>query len=88
MADEEYMLTTFDNEYNPFTHYKEWHARDLSLGHDTSGLLARIALTSSELSFKDQSLSIEEAMNLILDNDVEGIYRKITASETPKVIRK
>ncbi len=42
-----WLLTTTDNPYNPFTQWLRWYYQDLRLGHDTSGLLARLS-TSSE----------------------------------------
>lgn len=43
-----YLLTTTDNPYNPFTQWLQWYYTDIRLGHDTPGLLARLA-TSSEV---------------------------------------
>ncbi len=48
--DEEYMLTTEDNPYNPFTNFDEWYAFDTQKGYNTCGYLARVSFTSSELS--------------------------------------
>jgi hypothetical protein len=44
----EYLLTTVDNPYNPFTEWTQWYYQDIRLGHDTAGLLARFS-TSSEI---------------------------------------
>lgn len=83
---EEYMLTTFDNPFNPFTDYKAWYSYDLMLGHNTAGLLGRMVISSNDLSDSDQRSDVEDAMNRILKEDVLGIYRKITASEKPIVL--
>lgn len=38
-----FLLTTVDNPYSPFDSFTQWYMEDLRLGHDTCGLLARIA---------------------------------------------
>ena len=73
---DEYMLTTIDNPYNPFTHWDEWYTYDEASGYHTSGLLARVAITSDELSETDQNLSISYAIDEIIKENILGIYTK------------
>jgi len=73
---DEYMLTTIDNPYNPFTHWDEWFAYDELAGYNTSGLLARIAVTSHELSETDQNIAISNAIDEIVRENYLGIYTK------------
>ena len=49
----EFMLSTIDNPFNPFTDYDSWYSYDLEKGYDSCGLLARIAKISDELTDKD-----------------------------------
>ena len=72
----DYMLTTIDNPYDPFTHYDEWLAYDEERGYFTPALLARVAYTSHELSEKDNDLAIDLAINEIVMRDVSGMYIK------------
>ena len=72
------MLTTADNPYNPFDNYDEWYAFDFQMGYHTPEYLARVVVTSSELSESDQALAIEEAIDSILTTNVLGIYRKVS----------
>lgn len=72
------MLTTVDNPYNPFTHFDEWYAFDMSAGYFSSALLARVVKTSDDLSEADQSLAIEQAIEEIVRENVLGIYRKVS----------
>lgn len=72
------MLTTIDNPYNPFTQFNDWFRFDTSKGYNSSQLLARIAKTSIELSFEENDLEIEEAIDTILKEDVTGIYIAVT----------
>ena len=71
------MLTTEDNPYNPHTHYDEWYAWDVRAGYNTCALLARVAVTSDELSEADQELAIETAMNEIISENIFGNYKKV-----------
>ncbi len=80
---EEHMLTTVDNPFNPFTQYDEWNAWDQTKGYHTSSFLARIVLTSDDLSEADESLAIEEAIDEIVEENVLGLYRKVTATGLP-----
>ena len=71
------MLTTVDNPYNPFTEWNEWLQFDLAMGYDTSGYLARVTITSDELSEADQDWAIEDAIDEIVRENVLGIYKKV-----------
>ena len=72
------MLTTTDNPYDPFDDYDEWYAYDNSKGYNTPGLLARITITSDELSEPDQYLAIDQAIDEIVSENVSGIYKKVS----------
>jgi hypothetical protein len=73
----EHMLTTVDNPYDPFTQFDEWYRYDLAAGYDSTGLLARIVVTSDSLSEGDQSLAIEQAIDEIVRENVSGVHRKV-----------
>ena len=72
------MLTTTDNPHNPFTAYDEWYAFDRAAGYHTPSFLARIVVSSDDLSEADQSLAIETAIDEIIQENVLGIYRKVS----------
>lgn len=73
---EEYMLTTSDNPFDPFTQFDEWYAFDVSHGYNTCAYLARVLVTSDELSEEDQELALDTAINAILELNVTGNYVK------------
>lgn len=73
---DEYMLTTSDNPFNPYTQWDEWYAFDVSAGYHTSAYLARIVRSSDELSESDQSLAIKDAIDEVLEFNVTGNYVK------------
>lgn len=77
----EYMLTTIDNPYDPFTQFDDWYAFDEAHGYCTCSYLARIAKTSDELSEKDQELAINSAIDEIVDLNILGIYKKVSRNK-------
>lgn len=76
-----HMLTTIDNPYNPFTDYDEWYAFDLNAGYHTPGMLARVIITSRDMSDADQDQAYEDAIEEILQFNVLGLYRKVSGDE-------
>ncbi len=75
------MLTTIDNPYNPFTHYDDWEAFDLDMGYHSAGLVARIAVTSPDLSDVDEQQAIESAIDEIVALNISGKHKKVTMTE-------
>ena len=82
---QKHMLTTMDNPYNPFTHFDEWYAFDEGAGYHSSGLLARFARTSEELSDADRALAIETAIEEIISENIPGNYRKVSQDSEENV---
>lgn len=77
----EYMLTTVDNPYDPFTQWDEWFSWDQSAGYHTPGLLARVARTSDDLSEADEYLAVQQAIDEVVQENVLGVLRKVKAGE-------
>jgi len=75
---EEYMLTTVDNPFDPFTRFDEWLAFDIRKGYNTSGMLDRIATSSNDLSEPDQALAIQNAIDEIVKENVLGKWIKVS----------
>jgi len=78
---EEYMLTTIDNPFSPFTQWDEWRAWDEDAGYYTPAYLARIAKSSDELSDVDQGIAIDNAIDEIIKENLLDVYRKVTKSD-------
>lgn len=76
--DVETMLTTVDNPFDPFTQWDEWYAYDALLGYHTPSLLARLTVTSDELSEADQSAAIDYAIDEIVEINASGVHKKVT----------
>ena len=68
----EYMLTTIDNPFDPFTQFEEWFNYDESKGYCTCSYLARVAKTSE---FLPEDMNIEE-INRAMDEivSINGEY--------------
>lgn len=73
------MLTTVDNPFDPFLQYDAWYQYDtVVLGYNTSSFLARILVTSLELSEEDQDIAIETAIDEVVKENVLGVYRRVS----------
>lgn len=79
---EVHMLTTVDNPYDPFTNFDEWNACDMRLGYNTMAFLARVVVTSHELSDADQEVAIELAVQEIAKENVSGVHRMVKRGDT------
>jgi hypothetical protein len=74
-----HMLTTVDNPYNPFIQFDEWLQYDERSGYYTTQYLARLTISSGDLSDADQSNAIEYAIDEAIRENINGMYRKIEA---------
>lgn len=77
----EYMLTTVDNPFDPFTQWDEWYVWDQNAGYCTPGLLARLAYFSDEISEADQYHAIQHAIDEIVRENVLGVHKKVKRGE-------
>lgn len=80
---DDFMLTTFDNPFNPFTDFEIWWKFDLLLGHDCCGLLARTSRTSEIFGDDVNDKLINEAMDQIVERD-PFLYKKVKRSDYQK----
>ena len=76
------MITTIDNPFDPRSEFDEWYAYDCARARqkntpDSCSLLARIAITSPQLSDELNEKIIEDAIDDIIKYDPEGKYKKI-----------
>lgn len=77
MSTNQTMLSTTDNPYNPFVQFDEWQAFDEQQGYYTCAYLARIVVTSDELSEEEQQADTERAIDEIVALNLTGNYIKI-----------
>jgi hypothetical protein len=72
-----FMLTTFDNPYDPFEDFTSWMLFDKEKGYDSSERLMRIANLSDDMTQKEVDDEIERAINEIIKYDFTNNYKKI-----------
>lgn len=78
--DDEFMLTTIDNPWSPFTHYEEWKKYDLMCGHntyETLAVLGNFGLHFKELSSEDFSKLVDATIDRLIDTDPSGKWIKV-----------
>lgn len=73
-----YMLTTFDNPFNPFDDFTSWFLYDVEQGYNTCSKLDRIANITSDMTQKEYDEETERAIDEIIMHDFLNIYRKVT----------
>ena len=81
-----YMLTTFDNPFNPFVDFRKWYMFDCEKHYNTSSRVARLADINSEMTQKELDEAENVAMNFIIKHDLQGIYFKGTQEQIQKWI--
>lgn len=80
---QEAMLTTIDNEWDPFENFSEWYSRDLELARQqnrrsASGYLAIIAANSDDVSDNEFNQVMNDAIDEIVELDLSGTFKKVT----------
>jgi len=73
----QHMLTTVDNPYDPVTQFDKWDAWDQANGYHSMSFLARVVITSDELSEADQELALEQGIEEIVRENVTGMYKMV-----------
>lgn len=77
----EFMLTTFDNPYNPFEEFTSWNLFDIGKGYNTSSMLARIVKLSDDMTQQEEQTEINRAIDEIIKYDFLNIYKKVTRKD-------
>ncbi len=75
-------LTTFDNPYDPYEQFDQWYQYDMDHGYNSSGLLMRLAETSSQFTDNENAYEIEKAIDKIIAADPLNIYKKLKLTVT------
>lgn len=88
----EAMLSTIDNEWNPFDNFSEWYSRDLVLARQQNrrsccGYLAIIAACSDDVSDNEFNQIMNDAIDEIVELDLSGTFIKITRDPAPEEVK-
>ena len=71
------MLTTFDNPFDPFEQFTSWFMFDVEKGYNSCSYLARIAKLTDDMTDQEVSDEIERAIDEIIQYDFTNIYKKV-----------
>ena len=74
--DNEFMLTTVDNPYNPFEQFTLWNLFDKENGYNTCERLARVMNISDDMTQKEEDEEYNRAADEIIKYDFLDIYKK------------
>ena len=77
MDENNVMLTTLDNPYNPFDEFDLWFMYDIEKGY----YLARIVKISDDMTQKEENEAIERAIDEIILYNPLNIYKKVRKNE-------
>lgn len=76
------MLTTVDNPFNPSTEWEDWLKFDEQHRYFTNDFLARIAITSTDMSPVDYKMAVNDAILQIIENPFfSGMYRAVIVED-------
>ena len=68
---DDFMITTFDNPYNPFKQFDLWFLYDIEKGYNTCGKLDRLTNISDDMSQKEINDEIDRAMDKLININPE-----------------
>lgn len=77
MDENNVMLTTLDNPYNPFDEFDLWFMYDIEKGYYSCNYLARIVKISDDMTQKEENEAIERAIDEIILYNPLNIYKKV-----------
>lgn len=84
MAD--YMVTTIDNPWNPFSHYHEWLSYDMTHCYHTDEWIAVLSKTSNDLGTEEQQEQVDAGVDSLLALDPYGLHVKVYEDEADYLI--
>lgn len=75
--DNDYLLTTIDNPYDPFEQSSQWLLFDKEQGYNTLDYLGRVINLSPEMTQKEENEAYDRAVDFIIANDFLNIYKRV-----------
>lgn len=76
----EFMLTTIDNPFDPFEQFTSWNLFDIEKGYNTCSRLARFVNFTDDMTQKEENEEVERAIDEIIKYDVLDVYKKVKRS--------
>lgn len=71
------VLTTFDNPFDPIDDFDNWWRYDRDHQYNTNELIARLIQLSPQFSPFEEMKAQENAIDTIIKNDFQNIYKKV-----------
>ena len=78
IMNEQVLLTTIDNPFDPFEQFDSWFLFDVEKGYNSCDYLGRIAKTSEQLSDDENNKEIERAIDEIIKYDFTNTFKKVS----------
>ena len=72
----EFMLTTVDNPYDPFDQFDSWLLFDKEKGYDSCEKIARMVNVTDDMTQKEVDEEANRAIEKIIQLDFLDIYKK------------
>lgn len=75
---EQFMLTTFDNPFNPFENFRDWFVFDIEKGYKCCEIVDRISNVTNEMSSTEKILAQNDAIERFIAVDPLNLYTKVS----------
>lgn len=72
----EYLLTTIDNPYNPFDDFSLWELFDKEKGHNTCDLIGRLSQITDEMTQREEEAEYDRVADFIIRYDPHHKYKR------------
>lgn len=77
----EYMLTTIDNPFNPFDQFIPWFMFDIEKGYYTCSKIARLVTIAEDMSQKEIDVAMDNAIDRLIEIDPLHIYIRVNRNK-------
>ena len=75
--EDKYMITTYDNPYNPMEDYDKWLDFDMLHGYNSQSRGARLLKLKPGMSDAEEQIAFNKAVDRLIEIDPLCIYTKI-----------
>ena len=79
--DNNYLLTTIDNPYDPFEEFSLWNLFDKEKGHNTCELIGRLSRMSFDMTSKEEEEEYDRVVDFIILHDLQDKYKRFYKNE-------
>ncbi len=76
-----YMLTTYDNAFDPFNEFEQWYNFDCRKGYNTCEKVYTNGNFREDLTSIEEAKEQNKAIDEVLKNDFQNLYRRVTEED-------